>query len=290
MTKSGIIYLIQPSELVGTDRYKIGCSSNRNLERCKNGYKNGSRYLCIMDCVDPFGLERKIINEFNNKFKLISGREYYKGNELDMIKIFFDITYKHMKDVIINKIDSDSESDSNIDRSELETDSESDDESDDEKDSSNNIKIIKVKKNENTNDKEIIKNKQNIKDSKDFNDKYYYSCEKCGKIFKQKYLLTRHLNKKFPCDKIDTINNYHLKIIDRIDDEISKKTELSLETKTKCLFCDSVLINKGNLTRHLNNFCCVKKELLKEKQKIIKKKEKLIEDKNIKKEIGRAHV
>ncbi len=35
----GIIYLIQPCELVGTSRYKIGCSRNPNLDRCKNGYK-----------------------------------------------------------------------------------------------------------------------------------------------------------------------------------------------------------------------------------------------------------
>ena len=50
----GIIYLIQPVELVGTNRYKLGCSKNTNLERCKKGYKNGSRYLSIMECDEPF--------------------------------------------------------------------------------------------------------------------------------------------------------------------------------------------------------------------------------------------
>lgn len=29
----GIIYLIQPSELVGTNRYKIGCSTKTSLDR-----------------------------------------------------------------------------------------------------------------------------------------------------------------------------------------------------------------------------------------------------------------
>ena len=56
----GIIYLIQPSELVGTNRYKIGMSNNPDLERCKNGYKKGSRYLSIMECNDPLILEGNI--------------------------------------------------------------------------------------------------------------------------------------------------------------------------------------------------------------------------------------
>ena len=40
--KCGIIYLLQPAELVGTDRFKFGCSTNNNLDRCKNGYKKGT--------------------------------------------------------------------------------------------------------------------------------------------------------------------------------------------------------------------------------------------------------
>jgi hypothetical protein len=50
----GIIYFIQPSELINTNRYKIGCSTNCDLVRCKTGYKKGSRYLCIMECYNPF--------------------------------------------------------------------------------------------------------------------------------------------------------------------------------------------------------------------------------------------
>jgi len=38
----GIIYLIQPVEFIGTKIYKIGCSKNPDLQRCKNGYKKGS--------------------------------------------------------------------------------------------------------------------------------------------------------------------------------------------------------------------------------------------------------
>jgi hypothetical protein len=94
MTK-GIIYLIQPAELVGTDRYKIGCSSKTDLDRCKNGYKNGSRYLCIAECNNPFLLENKIKTVFNNNFTLIAGNEYYKGNENDIFELFVGSIIKH---------------------------------------------------------------------------------------------------------------------------------------------------------------------------------------------------
>ena len=50
---TGIIYLIQPAELINTGRYKVGMSYSDTLDRCKNGYLRGSRYLCIMECVKP---------------------------------------------------------------------------------------------------------------------------------------------------------------------------------------------------------------------------------------------
>ena len=95
MTTKGIIYFIQPAELVGTNRYKIGCSKNINLDRCKNGYKKGSRFICIMECNNPIELERKIKNNFNNKFELFCGNEYFCGVEENMLKEFIEITILH---------------------------------------------------------------------------------------------------------------------------------------------------------------------------------------------------
>jgi len=92
---NGIIYLIQPAELVNTNRYKIGCSSNNNLDRLKKGYKNGTRFLNIMECIEPFKLEIIIKKEFNNKFKLIAGREYFQGNECEIFEIFNNICLKY---------------------------------------------------------------------------------------------------------------------------------------------------------------------------------------------------
>lgn len=45
------IYLIQPGEFIGTNIYKIGCSHNNKLDRFKQ-YKNSSRYICILECID----------------------------------------------------------------------------------------------------------------------------------------------------------------------------------------------------------------------------------------------
>ena len=94
---SGIVYLVQPCELVGTNRYKIGISKNNSLNRCKNGYKNGTRYLSIMECEDVLILEKNIIKKFNQKFKLIGGNEYFEGNELEILVDFFELVIKHKK-------------------------------------------------------------------------------------------------------------------------------------------------------------------------------------------------
>ena len=73
------IYLIQPAELIGTQRYKIGCSKKNNFERCSIGYKKGTRFMDIRECDDPFTVEREIKTRFNTKFQLIAGKEYFEG-------------------------------------------------------------------------------------------------------------------------------------------------------------------------------------------------------------------
>lgn len=88
MNKSGIIYLIQPEEFINTSVYKIGCSSKPTLDRVRNGYGKGSRYLYICNCCSPFEIERKLIKIFNEKFDLVQGREYFSGNEYDIKKCF----------------------------------------------------------------------------------------------------------------------------------------------------------------------------------------------------------
>lgn len=94
MTTKGTIYLIQPAELVGTERFKIGCSSKNDLNRCKKGYKIGTRYIAILECEMPFALENEIKKRFNTKFKIIAGREYFEGCENDIKQEFYDVISK----------------------------------------------------------------------------------------------------------------------------------------------------------------------------------------------------
>ncbi len=86
----GIVYLIQPMELVGTKRYKVGMSFTPDLKRCNTGYKKGSRYICIMECNDPVKTEKNIKNKFKTVFSLIAGSEYFEGDEHTMLKNFVE--------------------------------------------------------------------------------------------------------------------------------------------------------------------------------------------------------
>ena len=63
-----IIYLLQPAELVGTDIYKFGFSLSEEIGRCKNGYKKGTTYLCIIKCNNAKILEKKLKNSFQKNF------------------------------------------------------------------------------------------------------------------------------------------------------------------------------------------------------------------------------
>ncbi len=93
---SGIVYMVQPAELVGSNKFKIGCSSKNDLSRCK-AYKVGTRYIHIMECTDPLIVEKEIIRVFKLKFKLTCGREFFEGNETDMETEFYKIVKNRNK-------------------------------------------------------------------------------------------------------------------------------------------------------------------------------------------------
>lgn len=89
------IYLVQPVELVGTKRYKIGMSSLNNLNRIRS-YKNGTRHLFICECADALYVERKLIEAFNKEYKLIGGREYFEVDcEMKMMNLFISIVMSY---------------------------------------------------------------------------------------------------------------------------------------------------------------------------------------------------
>jgi len=113
----GLIYLIQPEELIGTKRYKIGYSKKSDLSR-PNSYKKNSRYLCIMECKNPRIIEQKIKEIFNDKFSKIAGNEFFEGEEKVMKKEFINI--------YLEFIDNNSELENNIDEKSDNSSNESD--------------------------------------------------------------------------------------------------------------------------------------------------------------------
>lgn len=85
------VYLVQPVELVGTNRYKIGMSSLANLTRMQS-YKNGTRHLCIFEKANALAVERKLIIAFKQRYRLIGGNEYFEvDDENEMIQLFISI-------------------------------------------------------------------------------------------------------------------------------------------------------------------------------------------------------
>ena len=263
----GIVYLIQPAELVDTNRYKVGCSRNTKLKRITNDYKKGTRYILIMECENPFEIEKNIKNTFNKKFKLIAGHEYFEGDE------------KIMKDCFIQIINNYINSNNNIS---LKTNN---------NDTSNIIinnndtskTIININNNTDNNADDNIKNNTD-NNTDDNNDKF--KCTKCKEKFSCKKTLKRHLNKKFPCDKITSYNciicnkSYYSKTdytrhVNRkypcklIDDSSLKSSENNnnlnnsnnlnnnnnLNNEYKCIDCNKTYTTKRSYKRHIKLFC-----------------------------------
>ena len=82
---NGIIYLIQPEELIGTDLYKIGISSKNNISRI-NSYKKNTIIIYVLECYNPLNLEKIIKDKFKKVFKLVAGNEYFECNDLCFMK------------------------------------------------------------------------------------------------------------------------------------------------------------------------------------------------------------
>ena len=64
----GGVYLIQPTELIGTNRYKIGCSYKRSLEeRIRTGYHSRTKKILLCPSNNAKEVEKEIIKQFNKK-------------------------------------------------------------------------------------------------------------------------------------------------------------------------------------------------------------------------------
>jgi hypothetical protein len=106
-----------------------------------------------------------------------------------------------------------------------------------------------------------------------------FECQKCYKIFKYNYLFEKHQSNRIKCDKPQKIIKNLMTKIEQIDNNIDNLEKISLEAQTTCFYCNEIFTYKYNLTRHLNNRCDSRRQLIEDKNKyndmIIVKKEEI---------------
>lgn len=98
----GIVYLIQPTEFLCTNVYKIGMSDKTNVSRL---YSQGadSRCIFVMECNLAKQLETNIKNTFKQKFKIYKGSEYFEGDELEITNLFIKLCIDHRSQFCLSK-------------------------------------------------------------------------------------------------------------------------------------------------------------------------------------------
>lgn len=97
-SKLGMVYFTQPDGYIGTNVYKIGCSRKPDLSRCIEGYGKNSELITFSQCIEPFKLESKIKQKFNQMFKLHHGKEYFEGNKNMMYAAFREVVDKYINE------------------------------------------------------------------------------------------------------------------------------------------------------------------------------------------------
>ena len=95
----GIVYLVQPCELIGTKRLKVGMSRKNTKERIKKGYRKGTLILSVHNCDNPVIMEKNILKEFNKHFKLIAGKEFFEGDNIEMKNKFDNCMYLYKTEI-----------------------------------------------------------------------------------------------------------------------------------------------------------------------------------------------
>jgi len=90
----GYVYFLQPSLAIGTNRYKIGCSTKDNNNRI-NSYGKNTELLYRYDTIQAEKLEKKIIKKFKERFILYQGKEYFEGDISEMLAIFIQTIYDY---------------------------------------------------------------------------------------------------------------------------------------------------------------------------------------------------
>ena len=80
------IYLLQTDINLnnGEPIYKVGRSSQVGIRRLFS-YPETYRVCLVRVCIDSKSTEKAVLNKFQSKYKKVIGKEYFSGNELEMI-------------------------------------------------------------------------------------------------------------------------------------------------------------------------------------------------------------
>ena len=85
---AGIVYLVQPSDCLGSSCYKIGMSKSNTIRRLKD-YGNKCINIVSRECLNPNEVEFQLIELFNIHFGApCKGREWFNGSKHKMIEVF----------------------------------------------------------------------------------------------------------------------------------------------------------------------------------------------------------
>lgn len=101
-----------------------------------------------------------------------------------------------------------------------------------------------------------------------------YKCERCNKIYHNKYDYNRHLNRKRPCKSDDIQTNEKQHKITQISHKNphirgKKLNNKGNNDKNICSYCKKAFSRRDSLNRHISKYCKVKKGNDQSKEKII---------------------
>ena len=230
--------------MVGSSKFKVGCSGKSNLERIKS-YDKNSRYLCIHECFEPYQLEKQIKTAFNNKFTLVSGQEYFEGDEFEIFKTFNEIFIAHVSQYYNNKLNS--KVDSNPVNNNVDNDATND---------AVNNNIVNNEAGDNAVNDEAIDNAVNNVQI-NTNNKNKFVCIPCNKEYKNHSGIWKH-NVKY-----HNINNQNIIQIEQTKPIIIEQPVVkTIEPIKNCLICKKCkAVFNSNSTRWRHEKICNKVDI-----------------------------
>jgi hypothetical protein len=263
------IYLLETRESIKNNEniYKIGRTCQNELKRFNN-YPRGSKLHIHISCVNSCEIEKLIIKSFNNQFENVDnyGREYFKGNLLEMINIVLqnishsfeclsssdeyckkltEVTYNNTQ--LHNEIHELKNFIDNITK--YSTKQKRDYESLLETVNNKKISIEEIDKSYCIN---IVKNSKNIT---------MYKCKECDFTTKRKFNLQAHIERKHLCKDNITSKNSDL-YCEKCNKDFINMYNFKIHTKTckgkpfECDVCKKPFLNYQSKYYHKNNVIC----------------------------------